>query len=212
MSDDYARQIRAAYTAETITVNQAYEPQIADAAVRAGTLVPPFSRDRMTWIKPSFGCMMHRSGWASKPGQERILAVEINRAGFEWALAHSCLSHFTPALHASPEAWAAAKAASPVRAQWDPDRSLTGGQLAHRAIQIGLSGDAVRRYADEWIRSISDITATVRRVGQLARAGRITEAARELPAERVYPLDPALAGRIGADPGPPATASGTDGA
>jgi hypothetical protein len=207
VSDDDVRQIRAAYTAETITVYQAYEPQIADAAVRAGTLVPPFSRDRMTWIKPSFGWMMHRSGWASKPGQERILAIEIGRAGFEWALAHSCLSHFTPELHASPDAWAAAKAASPVRIQWDPDRSLTSGQLTRRTIQIGLSGEAVRRYADEWIFSVSDITATVRAAKQPVRAGRIDAAARQLPVERAYPLDPALADRIGADRGRPMTAS-----
>lgn len=201
MSDDGTRLVRAAYTGQTITVYQAYGPPIADAAVRAGTFVAPFSRDRMTWIKPSFGWMMHRSGWAGKPGQERILALEITRAGFEWALAHSCLSHYTPTQHASPEAWAAAKAVSPVRIQWDPDRALTGEQLARRAIQIGLSGDAVRRYAEEWICSVSDITSTVRQVEQLVRAGRLAEAAHELPAERVYPLGPALASRIGAGPG-----------
>ena len=155
----------------------------------------------MTWIKPLFGWMMHRSGWASKPGQERILAIEIGRAGFEWALGHSCLSHLTPGQQATPEAWSAAMAASPVRIQWDPDRSLTGDQLAHRAIQVGLSCDAVRRYADEWIRSLSDITDLVHRIRQLLRAGLITEASRELPAERVYPLGPALGGRIGADAG-----------
>jgi hypothetical protein len=70
-------------------VYQAYSPEIADAAVRAGTFVPPFSLDRMTWIKPSFGWMMHRCGWATKPGQERVLAIQISRAGFEWALAHT---------------------------------------------------------------------------------------------------------------------------
>ena len=59
MTDDSTCLVRAAYTAETITVYQAYGPQIADPAVRAGTFVPPFSRDRMTWIKPSFGWMMH---------------------------------------------------------------------------------------------------------------------------------------------------------
>jgi hypothetical protein len=46
------------------------------------------------WIKPSFLWMMYRCGWATKPLQERVLAVEITRTGFEWALAHSCLSHF----------------------------------------------------------------------------------------------------------------------
>jgi hypothetical protein len=28
---------------------------VRETAVRAGTFVPPFSRDRMTWLKPSFG-------------------------------------------------------------------------------------------------------------------------------------------------------------
>jgi hypothetical protein len=205
MNDHGARLVRAAYTAETITVYQAYSPPIASAAVRAGTLVPPFSRDRMTWIKPSFGWMMHRSGWARKPGQERVLAIEISRDGFGWALAHS-----TPAQHPTPDAWAAAKASSPVRVQWDPDRSLTGAQLARRAIQVGLSGDAVPRYTDDWIRSITDITGTVRQAEQLIRAGQVDEAVRQLPSELVYPLGPALAQRIGADPGNPATASVAD--
>lgn len=206
MSDEDTRRIRAAYTAQTVTVYQAYAPPIAEAAVRAGTFVAPFSRDRMTWIKPSFGWMMHRSGWAGQPGQERILAIQISRDGFEWALAHSCLSHFTPAQHPTAEAWAAAKAATPVRVQWDPDRSLTGERLTRRAIQIGLSGAAVHRYADDWIRSINDITATVHDVEQLIRAGLTAEAAERLPAERDYPLDPALAARISAGPGHPAPA------
>ena len=212
MSDSDTRLIRAAYTAETLIVYQAYAPQIAEAAVRAGTFVPPFSRDRMTWIKPSFGWMMHRSGWAGKPGQERVLAIEITRAGFEWALAHSCLSHYEPGLYDSPQAWAALRDASPVRVQWDPDRSLTGERLERRAIQAGLSGEAVHRYCDEWVRSIADITATVRQAGQLIRAGRMGDAARELPAERIYPLGPALARQIGAETGSPTSARAADGA
>lgn len=61
-----------------------------------------------------------------------------------------------------------------------------------RAIQIGLSRDAVRRYADEWIRSITDITVTARDIGRPAPADRADEATRRLPAERVYPLAPGL--------------------
>jgi hypothetical protein len=122
VTDEARRVIRAAYTTERVTVYQAYAAQIADAAVRAGAFVAPFSRDRMTWIKPSFGWMMHRSGWAAKPGQERVLAIEITRGGFEWALAHACLSHYEPGTHDSPQAWMAMRDASPVRVQWDPDR------------------------------------------------------------------------------------------
>jgi len=115
------------------------------------------------------------------------------------------------ALHASPEAWTALRDSSPVRIQWDPERSLAGEKLPYRAVQVGLSGDAVRRYAREWIRSITDITATVHRIGRLDRACRADEAARRPAEERVYPLDPVLAARIGADQYQPATVSETDG-
>ncbi|MFI6735583.1 DUF4291 family protein [Nonomuraea sp. NPDC050451] len=87
------RQIRAAYTGESITVYQAYDAAIAGPAVAAQRFVAPFKRERMTWIKPSFLWMMYRCGWATKPGQERVPAVSLSREGFEWALAHSCLSH-----------------------------------------------------------------------------------------------------------------------
>ena len=212
MTDEAVRVIRAAYAAETVTVYQAYAPQIADAAVRAGAFVSPFSRGRMTWIKPSFGWMMYRSGWAGKPGQERVLAIEITRVGFEWALAHACLSHYEPGTHDSRQAWAAMRDASPVRVQRDPDRSLAGKRLERRAIQVGLSGEAVHRYCDEWIRSITDITAIVRETGQLVHADRIAHVSRDLPAEKAYPLSLALARRIGADSGHPAAGHAADGA
>jgi len=56
------RQIRALFSARTVTVYQAYAPEIADPALVAGTFVPPFRLGRMTWIKPSFLWMMYRSG------------------------------------------------------------------------------------------------------------------------------------------------------
>lgn len=75
---------------------QAYAPQIARPAVVAGRFVEPFKRDRMTWVKPSFRWMMYRCGWATKPGQEHVLAIDITWAGFEWALARACLSYYDP--------------------------------------------------------------------------------------------------------------------
>ena len=80
------RQIRAQYDADTITIYQAYSPHIADAAVAAGRFADGFKRDRMTWIKPSFLWMMYRSGWVTKPGQERVIAIRIRRDGFDWVL------------------------------------------------------------------------------------------------------------------------------
>ncbi|WP_232248465.1 DUF4291 domain-containing protein [Streptacidiphilus rugosus] len=192
------RQIRADHDAETLTVYQAYPPDIAEAALAAGTFVAPFKRERMTWIKPSFRWMMYRSGWGRKAGQERVLAVRISRTGFEWALARACLSHYDRERHASAAEWKALLRESPVRIQWDPERSTRQQELPHRAVQIGLSGDAVRRYVDEWITGVTDVTALAHETHALVRAGRAADADALIPAETPYPLAEALRARIGA--------------
>lgn len=200
------RQVRARFTDRDITVYQAYSPQIADAAVAARTFVAPFKRGRMTWIKPSFLWMMHRSGWATKPGQERILAIQMSRDGFEWALAHATLSHYETDTHASHKQWAEQKRTSPVRVQWDPDRSIALAPLTRRAIQIGLSGEAVDRYLDQWITSITDITQMVNCIHHDASSGDLTAAQAKIPTERVYPLSAPICRLIGAT-GPQASQS-----
>lgn len=174
------RQIRARYTAETVTVYQAYGPEIALRAVEAGRFVAPFKRDRMTWVKPSFMWMMYRSGWAAKAGQEHVLAIDITRTGFEWALAR------------------ADSRIGPVRVQWDPERSLRLSPLPYRSLQLGLSGEAVDRYVDDWTVAITDITPTVHRIHDLVQAGDETDAETLLPVERPYPLPPAIASVLGA--------------
>jgi hypothetical protein len=194
------RQVRACYTDETITVYQAYPAEIAVPALAAGRFVAPFKRERMTWIKPSFLWMMYRCGWASKPGQERVLAVEILRSGFEWALARACLSHFDRSLYPDREAWAGRVKTSPVRVQWDPERSLRLAPLPYRSLQVGLSGDAVRRYVDEWTVAITEVTATAHTIRDRLAAGDEPGAAAVLPAERAYPLPAGVAAVIGAGP------------
>lgn len=82
----HTREVRACYDRDSITVYQAYAPEIGLLAAEQGTFVPPFSRWRMTWIKPSFLWLMARSDWARKPGQQTILAVRISRSGWEEAL------------------------------------------------------------------------------------------------------------------------------
>jgi hypothetical protein len=198
------RQVRALFSARTVTVYQAYRPEIADRALAAGTFVPPFRLGRMTWIKPSFLWMMYRSGWAAKPGQERVLAIQITREGLEWALSHSALSHYEPGTYASQQQWAEKKLASPARIQWDPERSLLLQPLPWRSIQIGLSGEAAARYVREWITSITDITPLAERINHHVSSGDLSAARAEMPAEQVYPLPASIRTRIGASPALPA--------
>ncbi|WP_328299807.1 DUF4291 domain-containing protein [Streptomyces sp. NBC_00435] len=191
-----ANEVRAWFDDETITVYQAYPAGIAEAALKAGTFVDPFKRARMTWIKPSFLWMMYRCGWGTKAGQERVLAIDITREGFEWSLSHSCLSHFDRTRFATKEEWQEEVRSSPVRVQWDPERDLALNPLPHRAIQIGLSGTAVDRYVEDWIGDIRDVTPLAHEVHATVRAGDLDAAAALLPAERVYPLPGVLVERV----------------
>ncbi|MFE7414756.1 DUF4291 domain-containing protein [Streptomyces laurentii] len=171
-------EIRADYDARTIVVYQAYAPAIADAALRAGRFVTPFSFHRMTWIKPSFMWLMHRSNWARKPGQERVLAVRMTREGWEEVLSQAVLTTADPA--------AVAQAA--VHVQWDPERSQRGAALNHYSIQVGIGRHLIRTFADDWVVGITDLTPQVRKASALIQAGRAPQARRLFPPERVYPL------------------------
>ena len=182
------RGIRAVHSESTVTVYQAYAPEIGLPAAREGRFPAVWKRDRMTWIKPSFLWMMYRCGWGAKAGQETVLAVEITRDGFEWALRHACLSSYVSGVHPDRAAWQRQLKRAPARVQWDPERDLRLRPLPHRALQLGLSGEAVRRYADEWSVAIRDVTPLAHEIRALVSGGDPESAARLLPRERPYPL------------------------
>ncbi|MEV4971700.1 DUF4291 domain-containing protein [Streptomyces scopuliridis] len=189
-------RIRALHTASTITVYQAYSPALGLPAARDGRFPAAWKRDRMTWIKPSFLWMMYRCGWGTKEDQTTVLAVEVSREGFEWALSRACLSHYDRALYPDPALWKRELKRSPARVQWDPERDLHHRALPHRSLQLGLSGEAARRYADEWTVSIRDVTPLAHRIHGLVREGELTAAAELLPEETGYPAGDELLGRL----------------
>jgi hypothetical protein len=191
-------EIRADYDGETIVVYQAYRPAIADAAVAAQRFVDPFSLSRMTWIKPSFRWMMHRSGWAGKPGQERVVAVRITRAGWEEALSQAVLTTPEPRVYDSHQEWRERFARAAVRVQWDPEYSVDDVKLDHRSIQVGLSRDMIARYAHDWTVEIRDMTSLAHEISAHLHSGDIARAEALLPREQPYPLGDALATTIGA--------------
>ncbi|MFD5242096.1 DUF4291 domain-containing protein [Streptomyces tendae] len=141
----------------------------------------------MTWIKPSFLWMMYRCGWATKEGQETVLAVEIDREGFEWALRNACLSSYRPGVHSDRATWQRELKRSPTRVQWDPERDLRLQPLPYRSLQLGLAGEAARRYADEWTVAIRDVTPLAREIHGLVRDGDLDAARGLLPQEERYP-------------------------
>ncbi|WP_323181026.1 DUF4291 domain-containing protein [Streptomyces sp. NBC_01142] len=140
--------------------------------------------------------MMYRCGWGTKEDQETVLAVEITRAGFDWALRHACLSHYDSDVHPDQATWKRELKRAPARVQWDPERDLRLNPLPYRSLQLGLSGEASRRYADEWTVSITDVTEKARRIHALVRDGELEAADRLLPEERPYPAGEELLGQL----------------
>jgi hypothetical protein len=190
--DEPQHRIRAAYSESTITVYQAYSPEIGLPAVQEGRFPAAWKRDRMTWIKPSFLWMMYRCGWGTKEGQETVLAVEISRDGFEWALTNACLSGYVRGTHPDRATWQRQLKRAPARVQWDPERDLRLQPRPYRSLQLGLSGEASRRYADEWTIAIRDVTPLAHEIHALVKGGELDSATRLLPEERPYPVEDEL--------------------
>jgi hypothetical protein len=178
------RHVLASFDEATVVVYQAYRPSIGRFAATHGFFGGDFSFSRMSWVKPNFLWMMYRSGWGTKEGQEITLAVRVTRAAFDGWLAAAVPSSHVRELHATREEWQQAVAASDVRMQWDPDHAPDGTPLERRAVQLGLRGEALARYARDQIVSIEDISADVAREREHLRSG----ATLCVPRERVYPL------------------------
>jgi Domain of unknown function (DUF4291) len=155
------RVILAQYDADSIVVYQAYRPSIGHFAACHGYFGGDFKLSRMTWIKPNFLWMMYRSGWGTKEGQEVTLAIRIQRSAFDSILDQAVHSTHKPEIYESQQAWSHAIKTSDVRLQWDPDHSPAGEKLERRAIQLGLQGETAKKYSQEWIVSIEDISEFV---------------------------------------------------
>lgn len=190
------RHILAQYDEDYIVVYQAFMPKIGQNAARNGRhLGDNFLLSRMSWIKPNFLWMMYRSGWATKENQETVLAVTLKREAFDLILEQAVVSAFDPEQHGSHAEWQEALARSEVRLQWDPDHAPDGGKVERRAIQLGLRGSALARYASEWIVSIEDITPFVTEQRQHVQSRDLTLL--RTPCEAVYPVTEMQAAQIG---------------
>jgi hypothetical protein len=190
------RHILAQYDEESIVVYQAYKPAIGHFAVRHVYFGGDFSLLRMSWIKPGFLWMMHRSQWSSLPGQEVVLAIRIRRSAFDEILSQAVHSTYIEEVYGSTDAWKQALAASSVRLQWDPDHDPKGNKLERRAVQLGLRGEVLARYSREWIMDIEDISVFAHQQQQHVRVNDY--ASLMTPLEKIYPVtDTQIAARLG---------------
>lgn len=164
------KHILAYYDDESIIVYQAFNKNIADAAVATQNFNTEqcvdsgYSLTRMTWIKTNFLWMMYRSRWASRPNQDRILAIRIKRSGFEKILENAVVVNTGKKSKGEKNSTTSNRSrldrVRVARLQWDPDHTPDGESVAtgRRAIQLGLKNKMSKMFCEEFILNIYDIT------------------------------------------------------
>lgn len=188
------RLLLAQYDHETITVYQAYKPSIALSAARNGHFDNcEFSFSRMTWIKPSFSWMMHRSGWASKKNQEAVLAIKLRRSYFDQLLSQGVSTSWDRREYKSLSGWRSDLQDSDVLIQWDPEHHiLSGHRIGYRVIQIGVRRSALKGFQGDGIVSIANISARVLSLRKEILSSPPSDGAsceNETPLETLYPAN-----------------------
>lgn len=128
---------------------------------------------------------MHRSEWSYRNERRaRILQITMTKAGFL-----TLLEQATPA-------------EGDIRYQWNPERNIRLEKLPHKTLLIGITGDMVNRWINEWIVDITDITDKVRRWKGFVDTGKegVRRAKREIAAlwkEDVFEISQELEASLG---------------
>ncbi len=177
------KYIIAQFTREYIVVYQAFKDSIAQYAIANQKFGgEDYDFERTTWLKPSFLWMMHYSGWANKQNQENVLAIKISIAGFEEILKNAVLNKFydsLPLLDIFRK-----KNPDHIKWRWETYHDLRGDKTDRKAVKIGLSGEMLQRFNNEWILEIQNITEYVKQQQTLVGENKISKIL--LPRERAY--------------------------
>jgi hypothetical protein len=168
------KQIIGQINGESIIVYQAFNPNIANYAIKNQKFGGEhYSFTRMSWIKPGFLWMMYRAGWASKDHQQRILAITLPIEHFKTILSNATISSYTNEIYDTHEEWKNELEKTEVRLQWDPDHNPFGMKQERKAIQLGMKGMILKRFCNEWITEIKDITEFVKGEYEKVKANEI---------------------------------------
>lgn len=191
------KYIIAQFCKDYIIVYQAFKDSIAEYAIANQKFGgEEYDFDRTTWLKPSFLWMMYYSGWANKQNQENVLAIKISIEGFEQILKHAVLNKFydnVPLL----DIFRRNKIPEQVQWRWETYHDLRGDKSDRKAVKIGLSGEMLQRFNNEWILEIQNVTEYVKQQQSLVKEDKIKQVL--LPRERVYaPQDLSILKKIDA--------------
>jgi hypothetical protein len=127
---------------------------------------------------------MYYSGWAKHENQENVLAIKMKKKGFDEILEYAVMSTFYKEIYGNSKVWQDKLADSDIHVQWEPYHDLFGNKTDRRAAKIGIKGEVQRRFNEEWIIEIKNITPYVEQQQMLLEGNRLADI--QLPQERAY--------------------------
>lgn len=130
---------------------------------------------------------MHRSGWARKSNQEQILGIWISKTDFIEILKNSVHSSFKENVYKTKEKWQKELKSKEVRLQWDPDHDLHEQKQNRKAIQLGLKNKVLKKFNDEMITEIVDMTDFVVEQRKLLRSKQYKLL--KIPDEKIFEIE-----------------------
>ena len=187
--------IFADFDEEGVYVYQAFKPKIVAVAVELNQFGKGFGVDRISWIKPSLGWMLRRSKYATKHRMEAIARIKLTHQAWLEILHQSIPTHYDANRFGSEIEWQKALNNSEVIHQWDPERSLKGERLNRQAIQIGLRGDILKKYKNELVINVEDITDLAKSIGFASKKNHPFPT--NIPEEKEYPINEKLKFQLG---------------
>ncbi len=156
------RYVVAQYDERVVTAYIVCTGDIAEYAEFYQVLqgAPGLNLDEMLWFTPSFIAAAYRSGWGLKA---HVLAVTLDRVGFEAILRKAVCAVYEPALYTTVDSWQTLAQSSWVRFLWQADINPLGQPLAREVIHIGLYGKSLRHFANGgWLERMDNLTDFVR--------------------------------------------------
>ena len=118
--------------------------------------------------------------------QERILAIDINRAYFDNAVKSAISTSYESYGEDDKFNRKMEVKMADILIQWDPEKDINGRNLPYKSLQLGLRRGALEAYINLWIEDITDITDYVRDLNKIRLSeGDLSD---KLPHEKIYHL------------------------
>lgn len=163
------RAVRATYDEERVLVWQAHRADIADEALQHGRFGgASWSLRRHTVVRLSLPSLLHRVDFGRRKGRERVLGLWLRRDVFDALLQQAVHRVYEAAVYGSIRTWRLATRWAQVSVEWHDDLGLDGHPDGTETLRIGLRQEALRRFNEEGIVSVFDLTSKLQDADALA--------------------------------------------